>query len=59
MELQTKTDAEMTDAERIERNARRVAIRMQIRDDQRANDKRDAKALKAERDWYRKNGQNQ
>lgn len=57
MNFTTKTNAEMTEQERAEREARRVAIRSQIVQDQAANAKRDAKALAAEARWYRKNGQ--
>lgn len=42
--------------ERKERLARQKATRKQIREDQASNAKRDAKALKREREWLRKNG---
>lgn len=57
MELpQTKTDAEMTPAERTGRTERRAATRAQILADQATNAKRDGKALAKERAWLRRNG---
>jgi hypothetical protein len=46
---------QMTTDERAAFEASRAATRNQILNDQRTNAKRDAKALKAERAWYRKN----
>lgn len=56
-ELKTKTDAELTLAERLERRDRIAATKAQILADQQSNAKRDAKALARERAWFRENGQ--
>lgn len=56
MDFTTKTNAEMTDQERAEREARRAATRQQILADQASGAKRDEKALKREAAWRRKHG---
>lgn len=54
--FQTKTDKEMTGAERLERIIERRDINAQIRADQAADAKRDKKALAKERAWLKRNG---
>lgn len=54
--FKTKTDAEMTDTERAARDAERANTRAQIIADQATDAKRDAKALKVEREWFKKYG---
>lgn len=56
MDINVKTNAELTPTELQERNNRRAATQTQILNDQASNAKRDKKALAAEAAWFRKYG---